>query len=491
MEKSNKGLSAVHLAMMSLGTVIGGSFFIGSVVAVRAAGPAVVISYILGGILVYFILFALSELTVGDPSHGSFRSISEKAYGPGMGFVVGWVYWTGLVLAMSSEAIAVSILLRSWVQGISLPIMGSIIIILITILNLLGAEKLSKLESSLAAIKLLAIAGFIILGLMLIIGIVKGAPRVGMGALLRESWFPGGVGGIAGSMLIVMFAYAGFEVISLAASESKNPLKTVPRAILYTVISLVSLYVGAVVILLPLIPINALTQDVSPLVMALTRWNLGWAGLVMNIVLITAIISTMLAAMFGLGRMVRSLADDRQAPGWLKDKGDTPYRGLVFSGAAMLAGLFFSFFLPRQVYIFLVSSGGFSLLFTYLIILITHLKLRRLNGCPPNGRCQLPGYPVTSWIAIISLIAVIISMPLVPGQGYGLLAGIALTILYIGIYQVKKYASKKSVVVNQNYERHENIRTLRVLKPRTDMETSEEIANKNIKEKETKNNKNE
>lgn len=462
MEKNHRGLTVVQLVMMALGTVVGGSFFLGSSVAIRTAGPAVVISYILGGLLVYFILFALSEMTVADPEPGSFRTFAEKMYGPSMGFIIGWVYWTGIVLAMSSESIAISIFLRTWLPNISLPIMGSVIIIIITVLNLLGADKLSKLESGLAAIKLLAIVGFVVLGIVLIFGIVPDASPIGMGALEEESWLPKGIGGIAGSMLVVMFTYAGFEIIGLAASETSNPHKIVPKAITYTVISLVGLYIAAIVVLLPLISTNVLTEEESPMVLALTKWNLGWAGTAMNIVLITAIFSTMLAAMFGLGRMIRSLADDGHAPIWLRDKGDIPYRGIIFSGVAMLIGLFFGFVLPKQVYIFLVSSGGFSLLLTYLVILITHYKFRKNNGCPPNGKCQLPGYPYSSWIAIISLIAIIISMPLVPGQGYGLLAGLILASIYAGLYLIKKYFLKGQKHITRHI-------------PRTHMEISEEL----------------
>lgn len=486
MEKLHKGLTAGQLAMMALGTVVGGSFFLGSAVAIRTAGPAVVISYILGGILVYFILFALSEMTVADPAPGSFRSFAEKVYGPGVGFVVGWVYWTGITLAMSSEATAVSIFLRTWVPGISLPVIGSIIIIIVTLLNLLGADKLSKLESGLAAIKLLAIVGFIIFAIMLILGIVLNVPGIGMGALQQESWFPAGIGGIAGSMLIVMFTYAGFEIIGLAASETSNPHKTVPKAISYTVIGLVGLYVAAIIVLLPLMPTNNFTEERSPMVMALTRWNLGWAGRVMNIVLITAILSTMLAAMFGLGRMIRSLADEGHAPLWLKDKGDIPYRGILFSGAAMLAGLFFGFILPEQVYIFLVSSGGFSLLFTYLVILATHHKFRRKNGCPPKGKCQLPGYPFSSWIAIVSLIVIILSMPLVPGQGYGLLAGVILTLLYASLYLVKKHFERNLKERNEKNKVEKYNNKLRTLIPQTHMETSEEIVTEKLNKEEKK-----
>ncbi|KUO50302.1 MAG: amino acid permease [Desulfitibacter sp. BRH_c19] len=475
MKKHQKGLSAGQLAMMALGTVVGGSFFLGSSVAIGAAGPGVVISYMLGGVLVYFILFALSEMTVADAAPGSFRTFAERAYGPGLGFVVGWVYWTGIALAMSSEATAVSIFLRAWLPGVSLLLIGSIIIVAVTLLNLLGAEKLTKLESGLAAIKLLAIVGFIILGAFLILGIALDVPKVGMGALRQSDLFPGGIGGIAGSMLIVMFTYAGFEIIGLAASETNDPNRIVPRAINYTVISLVGLYIAVIVVLLPLIPTNQLTEEKSPMVLALTTWNLSWAGRVMNIVLITAILSTMLAAMFGLGRMIRSLADEGHAPHWLKDKGEIPYRGILFSGAAMLAGLFFGFVLPEKVYIFLVSSGGFSLLFTYVVILATHHKFRKKNGCPPKGKCQLPGYPFTSWIAIISLVGIIFSMPLVPGQGYGLLAGMILTIFYLGIFLGKKILSKRYVDGKGKTLEEVPITPLKTLTPQTYMEFSEEF----------------
>jgi L-asparagine transporter-like permease len=433
MEKKHKGLSAWQLTMMALGTVIGGSFFLGSSVAIHAAGPAILISYILGGILVYFILFALSEMTVANTDSGSFRTFAAQMFGPGAGFVVGWVYWTGMILAMSSEATAVSILVREWLPNISISLLGSAIIIAVTLLNLLGADKLSKLESSLAAVKLLAIAAFIIMALLLIIGIMPGMPRLGAGELVREPLVPGGIKSIAGSMLIVIFSYAGFEIIGLAASETDNPRKTVPKAITYTVLCLVGFYIFSVIVLLPLIPTADLSENISPMVAALNRWGIGWAGTVINLVLITAILSTMLAAMFGLGRMIRSLTDEGHAPKFLKDEKNVPYRGILFSGIAMLLGLGLGMLLPR-VYLFLISSGGFALLFTYAAILATHIRFRKKNGCPPEGKCQMPGYPYTSWIALISMIIIILSMPFISGQASGLIAGVIMVALYSLVY---------------------------------------------------------
>lgn len=441
MKQQQGGLSAGQLTMLALGTVIGGSFFLGSAVAIRAAGPSILLAYIAGGALVYAILYALSEMTVADPAPGSFRTFAEKAYGPAAGFVVGWVYWTGLVLAMSSEATAVSALLRGWLPGFSLPVLGSVIIILVTLLNLFGAERLSKLESGLAAVKLIAIIGFVVLSLAIVSGIMSGRPSGGVGMLTAQPLLPAGVGGLAGSMLIVMFSYAGFEVIGLAASETAEPGKTVPRAITYTVVGLVSLYILAVAALLLLVPTAALTVEQSPLVTALTAWNFTWAGSLINIVLVTAILSTMLAAMFGLGRMLRSLADEGHAPAWMQDKGEIPYRGIGISGTAMLAGLGMGLLLPEEIYLFLVSSGGFSLLFSYMVILVTHYKLRQRHGCPPQGNCQLPGFPVSSWLAVASIVLIIASMPLIPGQGAGLFAGLGFVVLFSMIFLVSRRRS--------------------------------------------------
>ena len=193
----------------------------------------------------------------------------------------------------------------------------------------------------------------------------------------------------------------------------------------------------------------------SPLVAALNRRGIGWAGTAINVVLITAILSTMLAAMFGLGRMMRSLAEEGLAPVWLKDKKDVPYRGILFSGLAMLLGLGFGLLLPR-VYLFLISSGGFALLFTYAVIMATHIRFRKKNGCPPDGKCQMWGYPYSSLFVLTSLIIAILSMPFVPGQSAGLIAGSIMIVFYAFSYIVMKFyrTSRKNKTTDQNLQQN-------------------------------------
>ncbi len=435
MEKQKKGISAIQLTMLALGTVIGGSFFMGSSVAINAAGPSIVIAYVFGGVLVYYILYAMSEMTVANPSYGCFRAFAAQAFGERTGFLVGWTYWTGMVLGMSSEATAASILLRQWLPDVPLALLGSVIIAAVTLVNLIGAEKLSKIESGLAAIKIAVVISFIISAVLLVTGLFAGRPAVGIGEVTREPFFAGGAGGLLGSMLIVMFSYCGFEVIGFAASETAEPRKTIPKAIGYTVASLVSLYIVYIVVLLPLIPTAALNENTSAIVVSLSRHGIGWAGTVIAAVIVSAILSSMLATMFGLGRMMRSLADDSHAPRFVRDKTDVPYRGILASGAGMLLSLWFGLLLPR-VYLFLLSSGGFAVLFTYAVIMASHLRFRKKYGCPPDGQCQMRGFPYTSAFVLVALIGAIVCMPFVRGQTSGLIAGIVLIIFFEVSYTV-------------------------------------------------------
>jgi L-asparagine transporter-like permease len=437
-KSKRKGLSAWQLTMMALGSVIGGSFFLGSSVAINAAGPSILLSYVLAGGLVYLILYALSEMTVGAPTVGSFSTFAARELGQGTGFVVGWLYWTGTVLSMSSEATAISLLVREWVPDVSIALLGGSIIVAVTLLNLLGADKIGKLASGLSAVKIFAIIFFILTAIVLIAGLMPGTPAIGAGELAREPIMPGGVQGIAGSMLLVVFAYAGFEIIGLAATEADNPTETIPRAIRYTVFSLVGLYILYAAVLLPLIPTAELSENVSPMVASLNRWGIGWAGTALNLVLISAILSAMLACIFGLGRMIRSLSDEGHAPHWLKDKRDVPYKGIIFSGLSMLIGLFFGLLFPRA-YLVLITSGGFALIFTYAVIMASHIRFRNREGCPPGGICQMPGFPLTSWIALISLIFVLLCMPFIPGQTAGLITGSSMVVIYSLIYFVMSY----------------------------------------------------
>lgn len=418
-------LGAGELAMLALGTAVGGTYFLGVAIPLRAAGAGALIAFLFGGVLIYIILTALAEMTIANPAHGSFREYVEQAYGPQAGFVIGWVYWLGLVLAVSSEATAASIFIRTWIPAAPLWLLSLIIIASVTAVNALDVRGFTRIESLTAAVKLLALALFIIFVFLLAFGVPGGRPP-GAG-LLGQSVFAGGWSGIGGSMLLVMLGYGGCEVLGLAAPDARDPARTVPRAIVMSVIGLVVLYIGGVLALVLLLPPGTVSENVSPLVAALdlAGWP-RWAG-VMNAVVMSASLSQMLAAMYGLSRMLYSLAQEGQAPriaGRLTRAG-VPRNALFFSGGTMLVGVVLAWILPGQVYRLLTSSGGFAILFAYLGILASQLRFRAQITCTP-ATCRMPGYPYSTWMGIAMLLLVIASMPLVPGQGAGLVTGLAL-----------------------------------------------------------------
>ena len=201
--------------------------------------------------------------------------------------------------------------------------------------------------------------------------------------------------------------------------------------------------------------------------------SFAWAGTVLNVILITAILSTMLAVMFGLGRMIRSLADEGLAPSFLIDKKDVPRRGILFSGFGMLAGLGIGLLFPR-VYLFLISSGGFAMLFTYAVIMATHIKLHQKGVLKTEGKRQLNGYPITSIIVLLFLIASIISMPFVSGQASGLIAGSIMVVFYVLSYIVMKFYKRS---IENNVKRNEHII------PKFSTEFSEELIDKDDSDK--------
>ncbi|MCQ6279429.1 amino acid permease [Bacillus sp. EB600] len=240
------------------------------------------------------------------------------------------------------------------------------------------------------------------------------------------------------------------------------------------------MYILYAAVLLPLIPTASLNENISPMVASLDRWGIGWAGTVINLVLITAILSAMRAAIFGLGRMIRSLTNEGHAPRWLKDEREVPYRGILFSGLAMLVGLGLGLLFPR-VFLVLITSGGFALLFTYAIIIASHIRFRKRNGCPSEGKCQMPGYPFTSWIALISMIIILMSMPFIPGQGTGLITGIVMVIFYTFIYVAMRFRTNSKATITTKKRLH-----TRNVKPSLVTEFSEEPFEK-VTEKEKNN----
>ncbi len=362
--------------MMALGSIIGAGMFLGSGLTLQATGPSVLFAYILLGILMYFNLSFLAELSLFDPEKGSFQSYAAKAFGSGVGFVIGWLYWISGILVMSSEVTAAAIFFSIWLPTIPqwlfvLGLAGAL-----TALNLLDARGFGKVESGLSIIKVIALIGFILLAAS-----IAFTPWFGQAAGLRHltsaPLFPHSWGGLAGSLLLVFYAYSGTSVVGLAIDQSKNPQKTVPKVVLATSILVIGLYVLSIFLILLLNPWSIYNASISPFISALASYHLSFVLNIMNFVILTAALSAMNASMFGVSRMLYALAEKGEAPSFFNhiNRKNVPIKALLFSNAFLLLIAILSYFIPNQLYLLVTGASGLLSLVNIFTITLSHWKL--------------------------------------------------------------------------------------------------------------------
>lgn len=374
--ESAKKMSGFSLTMMALGSIIGAGMFLGSGLTLQATGPSVLFAYILLGILMYFNLSFLAELSLFDPEKGSFQSYAAKAFGSGVGFVIGWLYWISGILVMSSEVTAAAIFFSIWLPTIPqwlfvLGLAGAL-----TALNLLDARGFGKVESGLSIIKVIALIGFILLAAS-----IAFTPWFGQAAGLRHltsaPLFPHSWGGFAGSLLLVFYAYSGTSVVGLAIDQSKNPQKTVPKVVLATSILVIGLYVLSIFLILLLNPWSIYNASISPFISALASYHLSFVLNIMNFVILTAALSAMNASMFGVSRMLYALAEKGEAPRFFThiNRKNVPIKALLFSNAFLLLIAILSYFIPNQLYLLVTGASGLLSLVNIFTITLSHWKL--------------------------------------------------------------------------------------------------------------------
>lgn len=436
MNCNKQGLSYFSLTMLALGSIIGAGMFLGSGLTVHTTGVSVVLAYLILGILMYFILSFLAELSLLDPEQGSFQSYAAKALGPGAGFVIGWLYWVSGIMVMSSEVTAAAIFTQTWFPNVPQWLLVLLFTGGLTAVNLVGSRGFGRVESALAIIKVLALVGFIGAGLFLLLGSQSGR-MMGWQNLTGNSLFPGGFSGFAGSLLLVFFAYAGTSVVGLAINESDNPNRTVPRVVLATAVLVTSFYVVSIFLIVALRPWSAYDATTSPFVSALTAYRIYFAQNIMNFVVLTAALSAMSASMYGVSRMLYALAGQGEAPKYFltRNAGKVPVPALMFSNSFLLVIAVLSYLIPGQLYLLVTGASGLLSIVNQLVITFSHWKLKpKLRSEHKKQIFQAPGYPVANFIAGCFLLAIFVMALAVPDQrpsflvGLGFICGV--TILY-------------------------------------------------------------
>lgn len=313
------GLKNRHLSMIAIGGVIGAGLFVGSSAGIAAAGPAILLSYTLVGMLVVFVMRMLGEMAAANPSSGSFSAYADRALGRWAGFSIGWLYWFFWVVVLAVEATAGAKILESWLPAVPQWGWALIVMIVLTATNLVSVASYGEFEFWFAGIKVVAIAAFVIVGLLAAFGILPGSdnPDAGFAHLTDTGgFFPHGYGAVLTGVLLVVFSFMGSEIVTLAAGESQNPQAAVTKATNSVIWRVAFFYIGSILVVLTLLPWNdkSIVKDGS-YVAALNVIGIPHAGQVMNVIVLTAVLSCLNSGLYTASRMAFSLGKRGDAPG--------------------------------------------------------------------------------------------------------------------------------------------------------------------------------
>lgn len=454
MEQQNqlqKSLKKRHLVMISIGGIIGAGLFVGAGSVINSTGPAAILSYALAGLIVILVMRMLGEMAAVNPESGSFATYAHQAIGPWAGFTIGWLYWFFWVVVIAIEAIAGAKIIHDWFPVLPIWAISLFLTILLTLTNAFSVKSYGEFEYWFSMIKVVAISLFMLLGLAILLGFVPGIPSPGFSNLTGHGGFmPKGITSIFVGITTVFFAFFGAEIAAIAAGESEDPQRLVVKAIKSVVWRILLFYVGSVTILVFLLPWNDAELLKSPYVTLLEKLGVNTAAQIMNIIVLVAVLSVMNSALYTNSRMLFALAQKGHAPkGLLKvNKRKVPVRALLVSTLFSYISAIFNFISPDQLFLFLVNSSGAIAILVYIIVAISHLRMRRKieKENPEALRLKMWFFPYLTYLTIAVLIGILISMAFIESMRSQLYLTLLVTTIVIGSYFLLHRYEQKQIV---------------------------------------------
>lgn len=441
MEKGE--LTVNQLVLIGVGGILGAGFFLASGIAIHTAGPIVLFNYALSAFIMSEIFCALTEMIVSHPVEGSFRVYAEEALGDIGGFLSGWVYWTAGVFIMSSEVTASAIFTKFWFPRVPLWIFAFIYSLLVICVNVMGTKNFGTIEAWFSTIKIAALFIIVLVGILSLFGLFGKTSEVGFkNYYIHGGIAPNGLKGFLGAMLMSLIPFGGIEVVAMSAVKTKNPKKYTPIARKYIVLILTSLYLMAIATLLSIVPWTDISTKESPFIKLLSFTKIPFIDSLMNFIILTAALTTMNGAMYGVTQVLYSLGQGRFAPTFLtkKTKRDVPIYALLLSSIGLGIAVILSYILPKDVYEYITSATGFVQFFNWIIILYTFIKYRPMlvKNNPDYYACSKAGFPIKQWITILLLVIVLLSTLTVPKQTFGFFGGLILLCFLLLLYFISK-----------------------------------------------------
>lgn len=412
------GLKNRHLSMIAIGGVIGAGLFVGSSSGIAAAGPAILVSYALVGTMVVLVMRMLGEMAAARPTSGSFSTYADQALGRWAGFSIGWLYWFFWVVVLAVEATAGAVILNGWIPGVPQWGWALIVMVVLTATNLVSVGSYGEFEFWFAGIKVVAIGGFVIIGLLAVFGVLPGSDNAGAGfAHLTDAggFMPNGAGAILTGVLMVVFSFMGSEIVTLAAGESEDPRRAVTKATNSVIWRIGIFYLGSIFVVITLLPWNdkSILKDGS-YVAALNSIGIPHAGQIMNVIVLTAVLSCLNSGLYTASRMAFSLGQRGDAP---KSFARTNARGVpqtAILGSVVFGfvAVWFNYQWQDTVFDFLLNSSGAVALFVWLMIAFTQLRMRGiiLREEPEKLVVKMWLFPYLTWVTIAMISFVLVYM---------------------------------------------------------------------------------
>lgn len=405
--------------MISIGGIIGAGLFVGSSAAISATGPAVLLSYLLAGVLILLVMRMLGEMAVALPTTSAFTEFARAGLGPWAGFICGWLYWYFWIIVVPVEAIAGANIMHQWLP---LPTwqLGLGLMAVMTAVNLMSARSYGEFEFWFASIKVAAIIAFIVLTAAYVFGWTSPEGAT-LGNLTRYGGFmPSGPVSVLASAVTVLFSLTGAEIATVAAAESTEPARAVAKLTTSVIVRILIFYVLSISLIVTAVPWTAVHAGESPFTLTLSTMHFGWASTAMSAVILTAVLSCLNSAFYVCSRVMFLLAAHGDAPQWLVQVNarHVPTRSVCIGAIAGVIGILSATLAPQTVFAFLVNASGALIVFIYILISLAQIQLRqqRERRGEPQPALLMWLFPWASYAAIAGFIAVVVAMAVTPGQ---------------------------------------------------------------------------
>lgn len=409
-----KGLAGRHVAMISIGGIIGAGLFVGSSAAIAAVGPAIIVSYIIAGLVILCVMRMLGEMAAATPGIGSFTEFARLGLGNWAGFTSGWLYWYFWVVVVAIEAIAGATLLKEFIPFEVWQI-GLVLMVLMTAVNLMSTRAYGEFEFWFASMKVAAIIAFIVIGAGYVFGFAPPEVRSFENLYAGPGGFaPFGGWSIVSGVTTVIFALCGAEIATIAAAESTEPAKTIARMTSSVAVRILLFYVLSMTLILTIVPWQTIVPGTSPFAVALDTVGVPATTLTMKFIVLTAVLSCLNSGMYVTSRVLFTLASRGDAPQWAVklNKRRVPARAILIGSVFGYAAVIASIISPTRVFAFLVNASGATMLMIYLLIALAQIKLRReIEATEPDRLLiRMWLFPYLSWLVIAAIAGVLLSM---------------------------------------------------------------------------------